>query len=51
MAKDKINKEKSNFPKYQITGINGVSISDIKDEYDLKRIILNQGRIIPIKKK
>lgn len=51
MAKEKTIKEKSNFPTYQITKINGIDIGDIRDEHDLKRILLDQGRVIPKGKK
>ncbi|WP_159637947.1 hypothetical protein [Sphingobacterium composti Ten et al. 2007 non Yoo et al. 2007] len=51
MAKEKTIKEESNFPTYQITKINGIDIRDIRDQHDLKRILLDQGRVVPKEKK
>lgn len=45
MAKEKTNKKNIILPDYKITAINGVKISDIRDEMDLRRILLNQPRI------
>lgn len=45
MAKEKTNKKNIILPDYEITAINGVKISDIRDEMDLRRILLNQPRI------
>ncbi|MGX1752434.1 hypothetical protein [Sphingobacterium sp. NPDC055346] len=41
MAKEKTNKKNIILPDYEITAINGVKISDIRDEMDLRRILLN----------
>jgi len=51
MGKEKTKKIESILPTYQITKINGIDIGEIRDEHDLKRIILNEGRVIPKKKK
>lgn len=51
MAKEKTDKIDSSLPTYQITKINGIDIGEIRDEHDLKRILLNEGRIIPKEKK
>lgn len=45
MAKEKTNKKNLILPDYEITAINGVKISDIRDEMDLRRILLNQPKI------